>query len=58
MNKMCMDYEVEGGRQRCRPKKTWSEDREKDCQIRQIREDAMDWESQLKMSYNRHKDRV
>jgi len=30
--KKCMDYEVEGVRPRCRPKKTRSEVIEKDCQ--------------------------
>jgi len=34
---------VEGVRPRGRPKKTWSEVKEKDCQIRQIcKEDATD----------------
>jgi len=38
-----MDFEVEGVRPRGRPKKTWSEVKEKDCQIRQIcKEDATD----------------
>ena len=38
-----MDYEVEGVRPRGRPKKTWSEVIEKDCQDRQIcKKDAMD----------------
>jgi len=38
-----MDFEVEGVRPRGRPKKAWTEVKEKDCQIRQIcTEDAMD----------------
>ena len=41
--KKCMDFEVKGVRPRGRPKKTWTEDIEKDCQTRQIcEEDAMD----------------
>jgi len=38
-----MEYEVEGARPRGRPKKTWREIVEKDCQARRLnREDAMD----------------
>jgi len=38
-----MEYEVEGVRQRGRPKKTWREIVEKDCQARILnREDAVD----------------
>jgi len=38
-----MEYEVEGARTRGRPKKTWIEIVEKDCQARGLnREDAMD----------------
>ena len=38
-----MEYEVEGPRPRGRPKRTWSEVVEKDCQARkQNKEDAMD----------------
>jgi len=38
-----MEYEVEGVRPRGRPKKTWREIVEKDCQARGLnREDAMD----------------
>jgi len=38
-----MEYEVEGTRPRGRPKKTWREIVEKDCQARKLkREDAMD----------------
>jgi len=32
--KKCMDFEVEGVRPRSKPKKTWSEVTEKDCQPR------------------------
>ena len=40
--KKCMEYEVEGARSRGRPKKTWREIVEKDCQARKLnREDAM-----------------
>jgi len=41
--KKCMEYEVEGARPRGRPKKTWTEIVEKDCQEHKLnREDAMD----------------
>jgi len=41
--KKCMKYEVEGGRPRGRPKKTWNEIVEKVCQVRGLnREDATD----------------
>jgi len=41
--KKCMDYEVEGARQRGRPKKTWREIVEKDCQACKLnKEDTMD----------------
>jgi len=50
--KKCMEYEVEGVRQRGRPKKTWREIVEKDCQAcRSNREDAMDrirWMKQIR----------
>jgi len=37
------EYEVEGARPRGRPKKTWREIVEKDCQAHKLnREDAMD----------------
>ena len=40
--KKCMEYEVEGARPRGRPKKTWREVVEKDCQARVlINKDAM-----------------
>jgi len=41
--KKCIKYEVEGARPRGRPKKTWIEIVEKDCQVRKLnREDGMD----------------
>ena len=41
--KKCMQYEVEGSRARGRPKRTWKEVVQKDCQARNLnREDAMD----------------
>ena len=40
--KKCLEYEVEGARPRGRPKKTWRDIVEKDCQARKFREDAMD----------------
>jgi len=46
-----MEYEVEHARPRGRPKKTWTEIAEKDCQARGVnREDAMDrskWMKQI-----------
>jgi len=39
----CMEYEVEGSRPRGRPKRTWREVVQKDCQAHKLkREDAMD----------------
>ena len=50
--KKMLDFEVEGARPRCRPKKTCSEVIEKDCQTRQIcKEDAVDcrkWRNLIK----------
>jgi len=47
-----MEYEVEGARPRGRPKKTWREIVEKDCQARKLnKEDAMDrkrWRKQIR----------
>jgi len=41
--KKCMEYEAEGPRPRGRPKRTWREVVEKDCQARKLnKEDAMD----------------
>jgi len=50
--KKCMEYEVEGARPRGRPKKTWRDIVEKDCQVHKLnREDAMDrirWTKQIR----------
>ena len=50
--KKCMEYEVEGPRPRDRPKKTWREIVEKDCQARKLnKEDAVDhkrWTKQIR----------
>jgi len=50
--KKCTEYEVEGARPRGRPKKTWTEIVEKDCQARKLnREDATDrirWMKQIR----------
>jgi len=50
--KKCMEYEVEGAKQRGRTKKTWREIVEKDCQARKLnREDAVDcnrWMKQIR----------
>ena len=44
--KKCIEYEVEGSRPRGRPKRTWTEVAEKDCQARKLNmEDAMDCSS-------------
>jgi len=47
-----MEYEVEGAKPRGRPKKTWREIVEKDCQAHKLnREDAMDcnrWRKQIR----------
>jgi len=40
--KKCMEYEVEGSRPRCIPKRTWKEVVQKDCQARNLNDDAMD----------------
>jgi len=41
--KKCMEYEVEGPRPRGRPKKTWTEVVQGDCQARKLnKEDAVD----------------
>jgi len=49
---VCCVYEVKGARARGRPKKTWREIVEKDCQARKLsREDAMDrnrWRKQIR----------
>ena len=50
--KKCMEYEVEGIRPRGRPKRTWKEVVQKDCQARNLnKEDAMDrgrWKKLIK----------
>jgi len=50
--KRCMEYEVEGARPRGRPKKTWREIMEKDCQACGLNRDyAMDrirWMKQIR----------
>jgi len=50
--KICMEYEDEGARPRGRPKKTWREIVEKDCQALKLNtEDAMDcnrWRKQIR----------
>ena len=41
--KKCIEYEVEGARPRSRPKETWREIVEKDCQTCKLnREDVVD----------------
>jgi len=50
--KKCMEYEVEGSRTRRRPKRTWREVVQKDCQAHNLnREDAMDrrWKKLIKI---------
>ena len=51
--KKCMEYEVEGFRPRGRPKRTWKEVVQKDCQTRNLnKEDAMDrgrWKKLIKI---------
>ena len=51
--KKCMEYEVEGSRPRGRPKRTWREVVQKDCQARNLnREDVMDrrrWKKLIKI---------
>ena len=48
----CMEYEVEGSRPRGRPKRTWREVIQEDCQARRLnKEDAMDrckWRKMIK----------
>jgi len=50
--KKCMEYEVKGARLRSRPKKTWRDTVEKDCQTRKLNtEDGMDcnrWRKQIR----------
>ena len=51
--KKCMEYEVEGCRPRGRPKRTWKEVVQKDCQTRNLnKEAAMDlgrWKKLIKI---------
>jgi len=51
--KKCMEYEMEGSRPRGRPKRTWREVVQKDCQARNSnKEDAMDcgrWKKLIKL---------
>ena len=51
--KKCMEYEVEGSRPRGRPKRTWREVVQKDCQARNLKkEDAVDrsrWKNLIKI---------
>ena len=50
-----MEYEVDGSRPRCRPKRTWREVVEKDCQTLNLnRKDAMDrgrWKKLIKIGW-------
>jgi len=50
--KKCMEYDVEGSRPRGRPKKTWREVEQKDCQARNLNsENVMDrgrWKKLIK----------
>jgi len=51
--KKCMEYEVEGSRPRGRPKRTWKEVEQNDCQARNLNgEDAMNhsrWKKLIKI---------
>jgi len=51
--KKCMEYEAEDSRPRCRPRRTWREVVQKDCQAHNLnREDAMDhsrWKKLIKI---------
>jgi len=48
-----MEYEVEGSRPRCRPKRIWTEVVQKDCEAHSLnKEDAMDhgrWKKLIKI---------
>ena len=50
---VCIEYEVEGSRPRRRPKRTWTEVVQKDCQAHKLnRNDAMDrnrWKKLIKI---------
>jgi len=41
--KKCIEYEDEGARPRGRPKKTWREILENDCQARKLKRGGMPW---------------
>jgi len=50
----CKEYEVEGSRPRGRPKRMWREVVQKDCQARNLTEDAMDrsrWKKLIKIGW-------
>ena len=53
VKKCIMEYEAEGSRPKGRPKRTWREVVQKDCQARNLnREDAMDrgrWNKLIKI---------
>ena len=55
--KKCIEYEVDGARPRDRPKKTWREIVEKDCQARKLNmEYAVDhnrWRKQMTDDHDR-----
>jgi len=49
--KKCVEYKVEGAWPRGRPKKTWREIVEKECQVCKMNQDAMDhkrWRKQIR----------
>jgi len=49
-----MEYEVDGSRPRGRPKRTWTEAVQKDCQARHLNKDAMDcgrWKKLIKIGW-------
>jgi len=54
--KKCMEYEVEASRPRGRPKRTWKEVVQRDCQARKLnKEDAMDrgrWKKLIKIGWS------
>jgi len=58
--KKCMEYEVEGSRPRGRPKRTWKEVVQKDCQASNLNtEDAMDhgrWKKLIKIGLDDDQD--
>ena len=51
--KKCMEYEVEGSRPRGRPKRTWKEVVQKDCQVRNLNKkyavDRSRWKKLIKI---------